>query len=387
MSGTPATLDPEWSLLLTACSSIPKAEQLTRLRSLLQQPIRWPRLFDLADRHGTQPLLYRALSDIEQAVPAEEMRALKQGYQTNLHKALLLSRELIRIHECLSTSGINVMPYKGLAVAEMLYGDIALRQSGDIDLLIHPQDLERIRDAVRELGYTPHVSFSEAEERAYLQSGYECAFDGEAGPNLLELQWAIQPSFYSIDFDMDALFKRGVIVSVAGRSMKSPSLSDLLLILSVHAAKHVWGRLVWLCDIAQLMNSHDLDWPWITSQAEALGVVRILHVTLLAANQLLGAHITDAASNVLPQDPEAPTLAHQIRSHITSETAYDVESLSYFRLMLRLRERPTDRRRFLWRLAFTPGPGEWNAVRLPPSLFPLYRLVRLSRLAARFLRA
>jgi hypothetical protein len=51
--------------------------------------------------------------------------------------------------------------------------------------------------------------------------------------------------------------------------------------------------------------------------------------------------------------------------------------------MMRLRERRADRLRFLGRLVFTPGPNEWKAVRLPTPLFPLYRLVRLSRLAAR----
>ncbi len=119
--------------------------------------------------------------------------------------------------------------------------------------------MPRIRDAVRELGYTPHLSLSEAEERAYLKSGYEYAFDGAAGPNLLEVQWAIQPRFYAVDFDMDALFQRGVTITVAGHPMKTPSLEDLFLVLSAHAAKHVWGRLIWLCDIARLMSLPDLE--------------------------------------------------------------------------------------------------------------------------------
>ncbi len=67
--------------------------------------------------------------------------------------------------------------------------------------------------------------------------------------------------------------------------------------------------------------------------------------------------------------------------------AYDVESVDYFRLMLRLRERQSDRIRFVSRLALTPGPKEWAAVRLPRPLFPLYRFVRLSRLAARLMGA
>ncbi len=88
------------------------------------------------------------------------LSALKRRYQINLHKALFLSRELIRIVEHLSALGIEVMPYKGVALAEMAYGDIALRHAGDIDLLIRPQDFPRIRDAVRELGYTPHLALS-----------------------------------------------------------------------------------------------------------------------------------------------------------------------------------------------------------------------------------
>ena len=390
MPWTSTTLEPEWSLLLAACSEISRDEKIDRLRLLTREIVRWEHVFDLANHHGTQPLLYQALVGIKDAdadaVPAAAMSALKRLCQTNLHKALLLSCELIRIVDRLSTLGIEVMPYKGLALAEVAYGDIALRQSGDIDLLIHPQDLPRIRDAVRELGYTPHLAFSEAEERAYLKSGYEFAFDGAAGPNLLEVQWAIQPRFYAIDFDMPGLFQRAAMVSVAGHSAKTLSSEDLFLVLSAHAAKHVWGRLVWLCDIARIMSLPSVDWRRIGVQARTLGIVRILRVTMLLANQLLGVTIPPAAQANLPEDSAALSLAEEIQPLIASESSYNVESLAYFRLMSRLRERPGDRLRFLQRLVFTPGPSEWQAVRLPAPLFPLYRLVRLSRLAARFAR-
>lgn len=387
MPGTSAALDSEWSLLLAACSVVPNDEKQARLRSALRQPIRWKSLFDLAERHGALPLLFDALSKIEDSVLADQLRTLQQAYQANLHKAMFLSRELIRILDCLSVAGLEVMPYKGLALAEATYGDIALRQAGDIDLLIRPQDLPRICDAVRELSYVPNWSLTEAEQRAYLQSGYECAFDGAAGPNLLEVQWAIQPRFYAIDFDMNGLFRRAVTISVAGRATKTPSPEDLFLVLSAHAAKHVYGRLVWLRDLAQLMNLPTLDWNWIGSQARALGIVRIVQVTMLVAHQLLGAPIPAAAKASFPEDAAAAQLAAEIASHITSETTYNVESLAYFRLMMRLRERRSDRLRFLQRLIFTPGPGDWKAVQLPSALFPLYHLVRLSRLAARLVRA
>jgi hypothetical protein len=353
-------------------------------------------LFELADRHGVRPMLYQSFlqqsflqleESAPSAVPENEMQRLKQAYYINAQKTLLLSRELLRIVEKLSALGIEVMPYKGLALAEMLYHDITLRQSGDIDLLIRPQDLPRIRSAVAEFGYVPHASLSDQEEQRYLKSGYECAFDSPAGRNLLEVQWAIQPRFYAIDFDMPAIFRRAITITVADHPLKTPSAADLLLILSAHAAKHVWDKLAWLCDIARLMSLPDLDWKWIASEARRLGIVRILWVTMLAANRLLDAPIPAPAQSALPPDSASHDLANEIAGYIVSEKEYDVESPAYFRLMMRLRERQKDRLRFLQRLIFTPGPSEWQAVRLPRPLFPLYRLVRLSRLAARFVRA
>jgi len=391
MTGPGPTLEAEWSLLRASCSQIPRQEKTHRIRLQSRQPIDWSVLIDLAERHGVQPLLYQALVDAADAVPRDTMPAIERRYQGNLHKALFLARELIRIVDHLSALGIEVMPYKGLALAEQIYRDIALRQAGDIDLLIHPQDLPRIRDAVGELGYTPHLSFSEAEERAYLKSGYEYAFDGAAGPNLLEVQWAIQPSFYAIDFDTSALFQRATTITVAGHPMKTLRAEDLVLVLSAHAAKHVWGRLVWLCDIARIMSVPTLDWSWVASQAEALGIVRIVRVSMMLASRLLDAAVPPGAQGSLSKDPATLSvvneLVNEIQTHIASEMAYNVESIAYFRLMLRLRERAADRRRFLQRLVLTPGPGEWQAVRLPGPLFPLYRLVRLSRLAARVVRS
>jgi hypothetical protein len=386
MPGTGTTLDDERSILLAACSDVSQAEKSDRMRALLRQPVRWRILFDLADRHGTLPLLYQALVAIE-GVPREHLPWLEQRHQINLHRALLLSRELIRIVDHLGALGLEVLPYKGLALAELIYRDIALRQSGDIDLLVRPQDFSAVRDAIRDLGYSPHVRFSAAEEKAYLRSGYERVFDGAAGSNLLEVQWAILPGFYSIDFDLNAVFQRASTIVVAGHAMKTPSPEDLLLVLSAHAAKHVWKRLIWLCDIARIMTIPTLNWSWIGSEVRTLGIARIVGVSMVLAKRLLNATIPTVAQSGFPEDAATLSLVDDMQTRMLEEAPFSVESPEYFRLMMRLREQPADRRRFLRRLVFTPGPGEWEAIRLPAPLFPLYRLVRLSRLAARFVRS
>jgi hypothetical protein len=377
--------DRELSILLAACSPLPPQEKTLLLEPLLKTPLRWERLFELADKHGVQPLLHQALTGLSQAVPADQWSKLQQAFQTNLHKSLLLSRELIRIVDHLSAGGLDAMPYKGLTLAEVLYGDIALRQSGDIDLLIRPRDVPRIRDTVRELGYTPHFTLTAPQEHAYLKSGYEHAFDGAAGPNLLELQWAILPRFYAVDFNMEEIFQRATALSVAGHPMRTPSREDLFLVLCVHAAKHMWERLLWLCDIAQLMKATDLDWRWVGAQAKELGIQRILGVTVLVAKGLLGSTISAGAEEFVPADAEAASLAEEIRRQVIGDSSYNTESTAYFRFMMRLRERRGDRWKFVQRLLFTPGPGEWNVAKFPQPLFLLYRFVRLGRLASRML--
>jgi hypothetical protein len=370
--------DNEWAFLCTAVSG----ENSDGLRSLAAR-VRWKALFDLAERHGVQPSVYQALSRCEGVIPAPEMRILAQLYQTNLHRAMLLARALIHLVDHLASKGIDVLPYKGLALAESLYGDMALRQTGDIDLLIHAGELAKIQEAVRELGYVPHCSLSASQQRASLKSGYEYVFDSQAGQNLLEVQWAILPRFYAIDLSQEDLFRRAVSLRVAGHAMKTPSAEDLFLILSVHAAKHVWGRLIWLCDLARIMVLPQLDWAWIAEQARHLGIVRIVRVSLLLTSRLLHVDIPVAADLHLGADPTADSLASEIEAHISAAEEFNVESVAYFRLMMRLRENRRDRMRFLSRLILTPGPGEWAALRLPDALFPLYRLVRFWRLGGK----
>jgi hypothetical protein len=385
MPATINSVESEWSLLLAACclgsGRTDSSHEL--VCQSVRRPLKWESLLRLAEHQGVVPILYQSLSTLGSEVPPASLALLKQRYETNLHRTLFLARELIRILDPFDALGIDVLAYKGLALAESLYGDIALRQAGDIDLLIRSRDLSRVKGALNEAGYSPHLLLNEAEERAYLASGYECAFDSDLGRNLLEVQWALQPRFYAVDFDMEAMFRRATTVSVAGRNVKTPSPEDLFLILSLHAAKHVWGRLIWLCDIAQILKLPILNWNWIFETAQSLGIVRILQVTLLLTNRLLGMAIPASAKESLSADPAALTLADEIVPQLGRTTPHNVESLSYFRLMMRLRERRADRIRFLQRLAFTPGPGEWKSVRLPAPLFPLYRLLRLWRLAAR----
>ena len=345
----------------------------------------WERLSQLAHHHGVVPLVFRRLSAEMDAGRSPGLEALRQQDRANAHRTLWLTLELLNIHRHFQARGLEVLPYKGPVLADTLYGNATLRQFSDLDLLIRCDDLPAIKQALADLGYEPGLRLTQAAERDYLKSGYEYTFDGARGRNLLEIKWQVLPRFYSIGFDVGEFFERAAVVTVEGQKLRTLCDQDLVLVLCVHAAKHVWKQVSWLCDIVQLARSRAIDWEALREEAERLGIRRIVAVTFLLAQELLGAVPPEQFSS--EKNPGAEALARRIVHLIVAEEEFDPESVAYFRLMMELRERGRDRVRLWWRLLFTPGAGEWSTVRLPRALFPLYRLVRVYRLAGRLMGA
>lgn len=374
---------PEFDLLLACCADSSQSERMDRIRPILSCPLDWPCVLHLADHHGVIPQVYDRLSTLPELVAREQLITLRAHYQESARKSLWFTGELVRILRHLESLGIEALPYKGPALAELLYGDVTQRQFGDLDILIHPADVVRAKAALSDLGYWPVISLSGRQEQAYIRSGYEYSFDGPRGSNLLEAQWRVLSRFYSIDFEVADFFERAQSVRLVGQAFRTLCAEDLLLVLCAHAAKHAWVRLSWLCDIAQLAKSEQLDWDATQVEAGRLGIERIVALNFLLANKLLGSAVPYTIHDWLDSDPAATTIAGEILLILERSTYYDTESIPYFRLMMRLRERWQDRMRFAWRLGLTPSVGEWSAIRLPESLFPLYRVVRFVRLGRR----
>jgi hypothetical protein len=409
----PSTEGFEFDLLLACCTS---HEPTDRILSILSRPLDWERTLHLIAHHRVVSQAYGALSPFSPLIPARTFDALRSRYRDSARKALWFAAELVRIAGHLESAGIKALPYKGPVLAQTLYGEITQRQFSDLDILILPEDVHKAKAASLDLGYKTQIDLAPHIQKAFIETGYEHSFRSQQGSNLLELQWRITPRFYCFDFDVARLFQRAGEINFGGRLMRTLRLEDLLLVLCVHAAKHVWVQLSWLCDIAQLAKSPQLDWNAMQDEAGRLGIKRIVHLNLLLAHKLLGTPLPECVPRIChseqseesavagdcknadysqkkwrhknkqisPGDDLSTTaLADEILLIIARSTDYNTESLPYFRLMMRLRERRQDQARFLWRLALTPSVSEWSTVSLSKPLRPLYRLIRLSRLAKR----
>jgi hypothetical protein len=372
---------PELLLLLLLACSQPESDRESKRGMILALPLDWDRLLRLADYHRLLPPLYSALHG-RNDIPASIHSAIVARFERQARRTLRFTAELARILRQFDRHGIRALAHKGGALGQLLYGDPAMRRFGDLDFLAQSADVPRARAALQEIGYAPKIQLSPRQEKAYLRSGYEYVFGLNAERNLVEVQWQIVPRFYSIDFDMKALFSRSIECDLDGLRLRTLGREDLMLVLCVHAAKHEWAQLGMIRDITALARL-ELDWRWIETEARRLGIMRILAVSLSLAGSLFS--LERAVPTVLQQEIYKVTeIAAAMERRTIAGIEAETESLRYFRAMMRLRERWQDRARLGLRLAATPSVGEWQSVRIPDSLFMLYRGVRMLRLLKRF---
>lgn len=353
----------------------------------------WSTFLRLAEHHGVLALVARNLTSHALGVPPEIQQSLQSAYAANLRRSLWFAAELIRIMHHFAQKQLRVLPYKGPVLAQSAYGDVGLRSFSDLDLLISPADFAQAKQALAEIGYHPSQQLAPAVERLWLRTGYERSFDSAAGKNIVELQWDFLPHFYAVDLRsgdlrFEDLLARASHTTLGATEVPADFQADVLClspedslpVLCLHAAKHLWTRLIWVADIAESLRVPGIDLALVIARAQSLGIARILGVSFWLAEHLLAASTPSSARALLGGDCEVQSLGEACAARLASAATYDFESAEYFRQIRKLRERPSDRWRYLWRLVSTPGPGDVATVALPEMMFPLYRVVRLGRL-------
>jgi hypothetical protein len=154
----------------------------------------------------------------------------------------------------------------------------------------------------------------------------------------------------------------------------------------VHGSSHLWERLGWICDVAELVQTtSDLDWQLLVERAEAFKVKRMLLLGLSLINDLLDVGVPENILCEVKADQAVQKMAMQVRGHLFSENehSYQVfEGMARWRFHLRMIERSRDKLWYCIHRATTPTQDEWELIPLPVALFPCYRLLRPLRLGA-----
>jgi hypothetical protein len=372
---------PEVALLLACARARLDVAQTKRIRDLVAQQLDWTYLLQLADRHGLQPLLHSHLNSIcPDAVPPQQRQDLRLAFQRVSALNILLTHELQKLLLLFAENNVMAVPYKGPALAMQLYGNVALRQFGDLDILVHPRDILRARDLLLAQGYAPLPELTDGQQAVLLRTQCNLPFTRERKRMIVELHWTVSAPSFARPFEVDHFWSRLVPGQLETTDIKLPANEDLLLALCIHGSKHLWERLAWICDIAELIASdRNLNWKALINQARTTGSERMLFLGLRLAVDLLGTRLPAEVQAALNVDVAAGVLAQQVVRDLFTPALTPSGMSDYFLFQLRARRRLRDKFKYL-RFTITPNEEDLVRLKLPAALSFLYYIVRPVRL-------
>lgn len=381
-------LRPEVELLRLTARTALSGEAEERLDRLLEGPIDWDYVLSAGGLHGVLPLMHVHLGQ-RGTVPAPVRQALRERCERVARSNLHLSSQLIEIVDALEVAGVPSLVLKGPAAAVTLYGNLLLREFGDLDILVRSGDVSRAIEAVESLGFAPWRSTSGAQEELLQRVEYSRTFTRPVDDLDLDLHWDLARSFFRGRVEADALWADTSVFGLHGRELRSLSPGILLMALCVHGAKHgpfPWPRLKWICDVAEFVRGSDeLDWEAAVQRAQELGCRRTLLFGLAVSGPLLDGRLPSAIEDEMATESEVANLARRVWEWLESEVPVSLSFSERVALDLILIDRRSGRLSYAVRRMFTPTHKDWGGRTLPRSLAFLYVPLRLARLSGQYL--
>ena len=341
--------------------------------------IDWEFLFLLARRHSVVPLVYVQLerSDL---VPPPILAKFKQHYLENSARNTVLTAELCRLIKRFADSGIDAIPYKGPVLAQFAYGNITLRRFVDLDVIVRKSDVLKAREILLDEGYTPTKSLSLSQQELLLRTQHNLQFSRDNHRLIVELHWDVAPHLFASGVNTDRLWQELVTIDLNGTPVKTFSAADLLFSLCVHGSRHLWERLAWICDVAELIKRHPIDWTTLLERAQDTDSERMFLLGPYLAERLLDEPLPDEIKQRCASDPRLKSLADNVIEHLFNGTTHvPATSREIFKYNLGVRKTLGARARYLLYM-LRPTDGDLASHSLPASLNFAYYLTRPFRL-------
>ena len=330
----------ELDLLLQCARTQIDDTRAQRIAEDLARGVDGEALIRLAWRHGLVPLLYQSLTraGLHNLAPECQLR-LRTVAESSRFRTLVLCSELLRLQRVLTAAGVVAIPYKGPVLAAHLYGDAALRQILDIDLIVRPGDAVKARRVLMENGCVALKKMS--PRRAAARAWYHCDFVFMTAKRVcVDLTWRIAPAYWNLPKIAPSAWTRLGRLSLAGDTVPWLAGEDLLVVLCLHGSKHKWDTLKWIVDVAELLRVHpQLDWSYLWDSARDGGAQRMVALGLLLAHDLLQAPVPPAQLERIRADASLAPFMAEVSRNFSVVDAPSASTLVELDFLTRLAER------------------------------------------------
>jgi hypothetical protein len=345
-----------------------------------------PKVFlEIVQHHKLVPHLYPILKSHCENVPSVVLSQFQQLVKRhNLH-ILKLSGELARLSRLFAANDIPWLSIKGPALSVQLYGDIAMRQSGDLDILVDEGNLERVKHLLKDAGY--HSLYKDRifnrKQRTYYQKYVTDQSWRNSERNIhIELHWRLTQSDRVAPNNAD-WFQHKTDVTIGNSAI--PTLDRLMhtLYLCRHGSLHLWFRLFWLWDVAYIFQQITEDESRaLRKLVQQYRLEKILDQSIYFSQQIFRISLP----HTFPQNVCLNKIIDPVLCHILENKSDQRISSMWHEYIYRMRLQSGIR--YWWAVSalMVNNPRDWETICLPESLFFLYYIIKPAALVKRKLR-
>jgi hypothetical protein len=355
---------PETAAVLACAQWVVDESRLGWFKAALDRCPSPERLCVVAAKHHMLGQLDRAVRalgsdvdpDLAAYVAARQLQTAAHGLrQVGLLLAMLADLE---------RHGIQAMPIKGPAWAQRLYGDVALRNWGDLDLVVRHEHKQLAREILLTHGLvddSPHNERILGEPSRTEGAVHLSTRDGSVH---VDLHWRVSAGGATQGaVGGETLLETSRPFMLLDAEVPGPPDGMLVLLLLMHGARHRWATVEE--SLAVALAARRLapgGWPAVVAAADAVGCRRRLTVGLTHASHILGVRLPSAVSS-LPVDPLSGILLRTLTPATLEPPSHRglVDRLETMAWRAGSEDSALAALRYAVARVFVPGPEDWDA--------------------------
>lgn len=356
----------------------PDTESITGDKYEERSSINEQTLIELIRKHKVASHLYR-IKDLANAnTPPKIKQFLQATAQRNQLQKLAHAQEVITIHQLLQNHQIAHVFLKGIGLSLRIYGDPAYRHSGDIDLLVAPEQARKAQKLLLSAGYKPahpETALSDKQFRKNIHLSHHVTLVKRQGGRAfaLEVHWYLTNPHQALPLPTSEVLQGKIELTLGNTRLPVPGKIHSLVFNAYHGSVHQWFKLFWLKDFGTLI--HQLTPKEVEAGlqlAKKLQIERSYILAFALCNRLWGTPMFD-----LTETRKTQWLLNACLNALeTNEWKQQgirgkLRSLGY---RLKLKPGWHYKLALIWRLR--THYTDWQLCRLPDALFFLYYPLR-----------
>jgi len=342
----------------------------------LRNDLDWDAIIGKAVENNVFLLFYKTLKHTHpELIPPSVYDRLQVEAQKRIGRNLFLTKELFQLLDELAALDIQAIPFKGPIWATLAYGNMALRDFTDLDILVRPKDFPKAKKLLYDRGYHDKNSGSFETD---IQQAQMLRQDGKVN---IDLHFGLAPKLFYLRVNSESFFEGLQTLSIAGRPVTTFSPENTLALGYIHGAKEDWNFLKRICDFAALIQTYpDLNWQDILAGCGTNYSDRKFWLGIAIAQTYLQISLPKELAVHSKQFPELAELAKQHEQFVYHKLAEYSYISHVFRFLGTRETNLWSKVRYFLKIAVDINEKDREKFALPSFLFFLYYLLRIIRL-------